>query len=69
MKNEICYPHCHHAFAQDYSRMVEQSCVKAISVQTRCPQCRKPIFFIAQQDHMLYLKDKYELLWVYELLF
>jgi hypothetical protein len=67
--NEFYCPHCHHAFARDYSHMIGQSCVKAICVQTSCPQCRKPLFFIAQQDHMLYLKDKYELLWVYELLF
>ena len=69
MKNEICCPHCHHAFAQDYSQMVEQSCMKAISVQTRCPHCQKLLFLIIQEDHVLYLKDKNELLWAYELLF
>lgn len=69
MKNEICCPHCHHAFARDYSRMIEESCVKAISVQTSCPQCRKPLFFIAQEGYVLFLKDKDELLWTYELLF
>jgi len=71
MKNEICCPHCHHAFAQDYSEAVEQSCVKAVSVQTSCPYCRKKLFFIVQSEghDVLYLKNKDELLWTYELLF
>jgi len=70
MKNEICCPHCHRSFAGDYSQMVEQSCVKAISVQTSCPHCRKHLFLIVQPEgHVLFLKNKNELLWVYELLF
>jgi len=66
---EICCPHCGRSFIQDDSAMLEQSCTKAISVQTRCPHCRKPLFFIVQPDHVLYLKDRNELFWVYELLF
>jgi len=69
MKNEICCPHCQHIFARDYSQMVEQSCAKALCVQTGCPHCRKPLFFIAQRGHVLYFKDKNELFWAYELVF
>jgi len=70
MNNEICCPHCHHAFVRDYSQAVEQSCVKAISVQTSCPHCGKLLFLIVQPEgHVLFLKNKNELLWTYELLF
>jgi hypothetical protein len=66
---EICCPHCRISFVQDYSQMVEQSCSKAVSVQTGCPHCQKPLFLIVQPGHMLYLKTRDELLWTYELLF
>ena len=62
-------PHCHRSFAKDYSQMIEQSCSKAVSVQTGCPHCQKPLFLIVQPFHVLYLKNRNELFWTYELLF
>jgi hypothetical protein len=67
--NEIYCPHCHRSFDCDYSEAVEQSCSKAVSVQTSCPHCRKHLFLIAQQGHVLHLKNRNELFWTYELLF
>jgi hypothetical protein len=69
MKNEICCPHCHRSFDCDYSEAVEQSCSKAVSVQTRCPSCQKPLFLIVQPGHVLYFQNKNELFWTYELVF
>jgi hypothetical protein len=68
---EICCPHCRSSFVRDYSAMVEQSCVKAISVQTSCPHCGNLLFLIVQSEghDVLFLKNKSELLWTYELLF
>jgi NAD-dependent SIR2 family protein deacetylase len=69
MKNEIYCPHCHHAFAQDYSQMIKQSCSKAVSVQTRCPHCNQPLYYIVTKTNITYFKTHEELLGMYELLF
>ena len=60
---------CHCVFVRDYSKEVEQSCSKAVSVQTRCPNCNRPLYFIVTPGGVTYLKTHATLLWTYELLF
>jgi hypothetical protein len=66
---EIRCPNCRCVFVRDYSKEVEQSRSKAVSVQTRCPRCNRPLYFIVTPAGVTYLKTHAELLWTYELLF